>query len=131
MNEAMAVAAWSGGCTCSELQARVSLRISPIQGVETPETGTSSPVQPQQFRTRALWPPFPSFTMPCVMGDNDSPSSVILCVLFGTLDPLLGSLWPCADRPPTFDRSEQVHFYHLSRPVIIFLPLPPQLVLFY
>lgn len=130
MNEAMTAAARSRGCVCSELQVRV--RLSPIQGMETPEPGTSSPVQPQQFRTRALWPPFPSFTMPCVMGDNNSPSFVVLCVLFRTLDPLVGSLWPCADRPPppTFDQSEHVHFYHLCRPVIIFLPLPPQLVPF-
>lgn len=42
-----------------------SLWLSPIQGVETPEPGSSGPVQPQQFRTRALWPR--SLPSPCLV----------------------------------------------------------------
>lgn len=81
MNEAMAaaawsVAAWSVGCTCSDLQARVSPRLDLIQGVGTPEPGTSGS---GQCRTKALCPhPLPS---PCFMswapGKNNSPSDIL------------------------------------------------------
>lgn len=99
MNEAVAAAAWGGGCICSELQARVSLAKS------HPGCGDSCarhlrPSAASAIQDKGFVAPFPSFTMPCVVGEKDSPSSVILCVLFGTLDPLVGSLWPCAYRPP-------------------------------
>lgn len=64
MNEAVAAAAWGGDVFA--LSSRLgSLWLSPIPGVETPAPGTSGPVQPQQFRTRALWPG--SLPSPCLV----------------------------------------------------------------
>lgn len=104
MNEAVAAAAWGGGCICSELQARVSLAKSHPGCVDSCarhlRPSAASAIQDKGFVAR-----FPSFTMPCVVGEKDCPSSFILCVLFGTLDPLVGSLWPCAYRPPPPFRS--------------------------
>lgn len=127
MNEAMAAVAWSVGCTCSDFQARVSLRLSPIQ-----VQGLLSQAPQVQHSVLAIQgkgsvSPSPSFTMPYVMGpgENDSPSSVIFCMLFRTCYPVVGGLWPCTHKPLTFDPSEYMHFYYLCILWFIFLPLPP------
>lgn len=54
--------------------------------------------------------------MPYVMGCGTKQqrlSPVILCVLFRTLGPSVGGLWPSTHKPLTLNPSEHVHFYHL------------------